>query len=145
MPSSDQTSHFKQAQAFFESLPYSQALGLRVTHLENGTVDVQMPYNEALIGDPDTGVIHGGAVSGLMDTSCAISVMSHEEVGTATATIDLRIDYMRSAAVGQAITARAVCYHVASSVAFVRAEAHDGTSDVPVATASGVFTVERGL
>ncbi|MDJ0627076.1 MAG: PaaI family thioesterase [Rhodobacter sp.] len=135
---------FKIASQFIEALPHSRALGMRLTALEPGAAEITMPYDDRLIGDPETGVIHGGAVSALMDTCGGAAVMSHPDATHGTATIDLRIDYMRAAVPGQAITARAECYHVTRSVAFVRAWAMDDDRDNPVAAATGAFTVERG-
>ena len=132
----------KIASQFIRALPHSVALGMELQALEDGVAVISMPYADKLVGDPATGVIHGGAVSALMDTSCGAAVMSHPSNPAGTATIDLRIDYMRAATPGQTITARATCYHVTRSVAFVRAVATDEDADNPVAAATGAFTVE---
>jgi uncharacterized protein (TIGR00369 family) len=131
------------ARQFIEAIPFSNAVDMRLEEIGDGFARISMPWSEKLVGDPATGVIHGGAVSALMDTCGGAAVMAHPEGALATATLDLRIDYMRAARPGQRITATAECYHVARSVAFVRAVARDEEEGTPVATASGAFTFER--
>lgn len=117
---------------------------MRVVAVGPGTAELSMEYDPKFVGDPETGVIHGGAVSALMDTCCGAATMAHPDVKGITATIDLRIDYMRPATPGQCIRAQATCYHVTRSVAFLRARAIDDDEDRPVASATGTFTAGRG-
>jgi uncharacterized protein (TIGR00369 family) len=128
---------------FIEAIPFSRALAMRLDEIGGGRAVISMPWDARLVGDPRTGVIHGGAVSALMDTCGGAAVMSHPDGALASATIDLRIDYMRPATPGQRITATAECYHVTRSVAFVRAIARDEADGPPVATAAGAFTFQR--
>ena len=141
----DETSADKAriARQFIEAIPFSRALQMRLDEIGEGVAVISMPWSELIVGDPNLGVMHGGAVSALMDTCGGAAVMSHPQALAGTATIDLRIDYMRAATSGQRITARAECYHLTRSVAFVRAEAWDEDRTLPVASATGAFTVER--
>ena len=129
---------------FTEAIPYSKALSMRLDELGEGDAVISMPQDDRFVGDPATGVIHGGAVFALMDTTGGAAVMSHPDAPVVTATLDLRIDYMRAATPGQRIVCRAECYHVTRSVAFMRAWAHDDDEDNPIATATGAFTADGG-
>ena len=134
------------ARNMVETVPQASALGFKLYSIEPSRGSILTPWREDLVGDPDTGVIAGGVITALLDHACGlatISMATDSKTPFSTATLDLRIDYMRAAAPGQKITARATCYHVTRSVAFVRAQAMDEDTDNPVATATGAFTLER--
>lgn len=127
-------------QSFLDAIPHAKALSIRIESIEDGRVRLSMPYNVDLVGDPSTGVVHGGAVFTLLDTACGIAAMTHPSNVGGTATLDLRVDYMRPASPGQRIHAEAHCYNMTRSVAFLRAIATDEDAERPVASATGAFT-----
>lgn len=131
------------AQNFLSALPFCSALGLEVVEITAQRVTLKMPYRPDLIGDPQTGVIHGGAVFALIDSCAGTVVTIHPEGNGRTATIDLRIDYMRAAMPGAVVYATASVYQVTRHVAFIRAEAHDGDPARPIAMGTGSFTFTR--
>ena len=123
--------------------PHAQALGLALDGLGPGRATMRAPYKEDLIGDPATGVMHGGVVTALLDHACGVAAFSGLGAKETPATLDLRIDYMRPAEPGKDIIAEAECIRAHGLIAFVRATAHDGDESDPVATASAAFMVTR--
>lgn len=89
------------ARQFIESIPHCKHLNIELVRVDHGLAELLLPHDDRLIGDPETGVIHGGAVFTLLDTCSGAAVASHPDASVNTATMDLRIDYMRAAAPGR--------------------------------------------
>ncbi len=130
-------------QATTQGSPQARALNLRLDHVELGRARMTLPYDARLVGDPETGVIAGGAVTTLLDHTCGQAVWAALNDWSPIATLDLRIDYMRAAEPGLDIVAEAHCYHLTRHVGFVRATAFDCDSGDPVAAAQAAFALNR--
>lgn len=125
------------------TVPQAAALGFRFVSVDESKGSIEVPWREDLVGDPETGVIAGGVVTSLLDHTCGLAITSAAygqiDGPFGTATLDLRIDYMRPAAPRSGVVAEAHCYKLTRSVAFVRAQAWDADRDDPIATAQAAF------
>jgi len=126
-----------------EGSPHAAALGFKLVRVTPGEAVVRAPYRDDLIGDPETGVMHGGVVTALLDHACGTAGFAGLGGTQALATLDLRLDYMRPALPGRDVVAEARTTHISGLIAFVSAIAHDGDPDDPVATAHAAFMVNR--
>ena len=124
-------------------VPWAKETGLEILSLERGKVRGKIAWSEHLIGDPETGIIHGGAITSMLDNLGGMAVVSALDTFRSTATLDLRIDYMRPAEKGRDIIGEATCYHVTRTVAFIRASAFCEDSDKVIATAAGAFALNK--
>ena len=128
---------------YIGAVPHNRALDLRVADYRPEHLLLSLPYREDLVGNPETGVLHGGCITSLIDATCGGAVVMSLVAPRRIATLDLRIDYVRPALPPQEVICDAHCYKVTRHVAFVRAAAHHGDKASPIATASGTFVVFR--
>jgi len=118
--------------------PHAHALGLRFESARVGHATLALPYQAQFAGDSETGVLHGGVITALIDHTCGASVQLKKAMRQAIATLDLRIDYMKPAASGETVHCHAHCYKMTKNIAFVRAEAYQGEGDL-IANAVATF------
>lgn len=126
---------------FADNVPHNRALGLRLVSLDGDEIVSELPYDEKLVGNPDTGFLHGGAITSQIDATCGMAVPVKVRRAIPIATLDLRIDYLKPARPGASVLCRASCYKTTRNVAFVRATADCGDPADPIASAAGTFII----
>jgi len=120
---------------------YGYISGLRLDRVAPGEAWSSLPYRPVFVGDTETGVLHGGVVTAMLDESCGMAVQLALDGTRAIATLDLRIDYQKPATPGLDIKAHSFCYRITRSIAFVRSTAYQESEDDPVATATACFVI----
>ena len=129
----------ERATRFVSALRHCQVLGISVHHASEEGITLVMPYAPQLVGDPQTGVIHGGALTSLMDTACGMATLCVLPEFEVCPTLDLRIDYMHAAEAGKDIFGHAQCYRVTRDVIFTRGSAYQDDPDRPICQVVGTF------
>jgi uncharacterized protein (TIGR00369 family) len=130
----------KLVRGFSMNVPHNKALGLWIEDMQPGTSLFRLPYDEKLVGNPDTGVLHGGAITALLDGASGAAVFAALVADfVPIATLDLRIDYLRPAEPQRDVYARAHCYKMTKNVAFTRAVAYHDDEANPIAHSVGTF------
>lgn len=130
-------------EAFRDHVPHNSALGLSITHASTrpAVAIMRLPWDARWVGDPETGVLHGGVITTLLDATCGASVHFKLRSPIPIATLDLRIEYMKPARPNLHVHARAECFKATHNVAFVRGIAYHDDPEDPIATAAGTFMI----
>jgi uncharacterized protein (TIGR00369 family) len=119
--------------------PFLRALGGELLEFKKGIGRLRLPWSEKLIGNPQTGVVHGGVITAMLDQACGMAIGSALDTPTAMATLDLRIDYMKPATPRTDILIESECLKLTREIAFARARAFHTSVKDPIAIATGTF------
>ncbi|HLO68054.1 MAG TPA: PaaI family thioesterase [Holophaga sp.] len=125
--------------AFMEASPYLRVSGMRAEEVGRGRIRLVLPARPEWLGSVARGWVHTGSLCVLADTACGFSVGTLQETPAPLVTLDLRMDYLRSANGALDLVCDATCHRLARSVAFVRAEIRQPGCEDLVAYASATF------
>ena len=89
---------------------YGYISGLRLNRVAPGEAWSSLPYRPVFVGYTETGVLHGGVVTAMLDESCGMAVQLALDGTRAIATLDLRIDYQKPATPGLDIKAHSFSF-----------------------------------
>lgn len=110
-------------------------MGLEITSLTEQEIEITLKWRDEMISNPQVRRTHGGILSALIDV--AADFMIAAKVGAPAPTVDLRVDFHRSAGPGDL---RAVGRIIRAGRTFATAEAHvyDG-DDKLIASGRGLY------
>lgn len=118
---------------FFDEVPVNRHLGFRLISQGEGTAEVSMEIQEGFI--QETGVVHGGILTTLADTTCVYALRPGLNPGLTMTSIELKLNFLRPVLAERGVvTARATMVQLGKAV---------GVSDVEVSQAGK--PVARGL
>ncbi|MFY0991449.1 PaaI family thioesterase [Halomonas sp. C05BenzN] len=123
---------------FVTVIPHTRELGLEVLEVTAERTLMRLPWCDALLGDSQRGLVHGGVLTMLLDTACGSAVLRALPAPEVCPTLDLRIDHFRPAVAGRAILAEARVVRVTASVVFTEGMLWQ-EEGVPVARGIGNF------
>ena len=130
----------EQMRSIIPFLKHCELLGMEVLDADVGKLKILLPYSEDIIGNPETKVIHGGALTTLMDTACGFAAICALDEINICPTLDLRIDYMKPADPGSDVIGDAEAYRVGNNIVFARGIAyHEGDKENPIARCTASF------
>ena len=84
-------------EAFIPHSPHAAALGISIELIEDDHAVLSMPFKDELVTMGD--VIHGGAISTLIDTAATVAAWATDEIpeSPAGATVSLSINFVAAA------------------------------------------------
>lgn len=125
-------------QTMNEFIPHIKLLGVRLEKIEGDELTLRMPYQKELVGDPQAGTLHGGALTVLLDQTMGVSAICSDGMRPAiTPTLDLRIDHLGVAPAGMDILATARVYRITRKILFVEGVAYCESPEKPIARGTG--------
>ena len=122
-----------------KSSAHTSALDIRLERLERGFSVVVVDPDDRHIGLPDSGAVHGGILSTLIDTACGLTVLSVLSEPTSIATLDLTLHHIKPTAAGTPIYASAECCKLTRSIVFLRSVVYQNDEDNLIAHGSTTF------
>ncbi len=127
------------ARAWFDHSPFISEMGLELVAMEPDRATVEMPFEEKLATAGE--LIHGGAISGLVDTTAALAAWSGHDLsaGTRWGTVGITVSFL-SGAEGETLTAEGRVTRRGKTMCFCHVEVSAGEKPV----AEGLVTYRLG-
>jgi uncharacterized protein (TIGR00369 family) len=125
----------RRIQKAVDSVPYAHLLGIELDDISKGTATLGLDIRKELT--QNHGVVHGGVIASLIDTSMAFAIITVLTAREKVTTVDLTVSYLRPLTRGR-VTATAKVVRAGQRLFVVSAEVLDDAGSL-AATALSTY------
>ncbi|MCJ2181052.1 PaaI family thioesterase [Novosphingobium album (ex Hu et al. 2023)] len=104
-------------------------------------IELAMPWQERLTGDPQERSLARGPVMALLDNTAGVSIWLRRGGYLPQVTLDLRTDYLRPLERGAGLICRCECVSLSSSIGYARGIAYERSPDDPACLVSSAYAL----
>ncbi len=110
----------------YERIPYYSTLGFELQEISNGEAIFEIQIRKELT---QNGMIHGGVLASLVDSTCACAAFSLILPNGYATTIDLQVEFLKNVSNGR-LKAKAKCVKSGKNIFFCKAEIWNENGDL---------------
>ncbi len=128
-------------QPLIDAVPYARFMGITIESDDSGVLRGTMKFSPMLVGNPSLPALHGGTLGALLESTAIFQLMWDAEAAVIPRTINITVDYLRSAKPVDTF-ARGIVTRHGRRVANVRSEAWQDDPARPIAISHGHFLLD---
>lgn len=129
-------------EGMLNAMPVNKLLGVVLESIEEGHVEVCVPFRKDFVGDFRRGLWHGGILASIADTLGGIVAFSLAQLNDQINTIDMRIDYLHGA-VEEDIYGKGALVKSGKRIILVDVKLFQKHQEEPVAVARCAYSILR--
>lgn len=129
-------------EGMLNAMPVNKLLGVVLESIEEGHVEVRVPFQKTFVGDFRRGLWHGGILASIADTVGGIVAFSLAQLNDQINTVDMRIDYLHGA-IEEDIYGSGVLVKSGKRIILVDVRLFQKYQEEPVAVARCAYSILR--
>ena len=135
-----ETDFLNGVRTFFEQgLAPGKDFSYDIVHCDPKRARIDMPYQADLATSDDNLSMHSAVLTTLIDTCLGIAALAKSKSTRPIATVDLRVDFVRSGTPGNDLRSDCVCHQIRDELAFAEGTISDKVNGDILVKAMGTF------
>lgn len=131
----------QEMQEFALRCPFHRWLDMRVRSASADGIEIEVPWRDEIVSNPDRGTIHGGVLAAMLDATAAYAITTR--LRRSVPTVDMRTDYHAIAESGQSLTVRGKVVHLGGTLGTADATVFDAKGALVASARATYFVKER--